>query len=261
MNAEYPGLFYILPNPRPGADLRETAYRGMYLGGEESLVSRDWMEENIRRDHGPLGALYPPHTWTAPNPYSAIKEGDTPSWFYFLPTGVSDTGRPDWGGWGGRFQQEGLGIWRDVPDSVGAETHVRCSVWRWRPGFQADFQARLDWCVASREQANHAPKAVVNGDASRSVLSISARTGEPVILDAGASTDPDGDSLLHRWWVYPEAGTMRDPPAIESAESAAARVVLGSGTAGETGHVILELRDDGEPALTSFRRVIIERVE
>ena len=37
---------------------------------------------------GPLGALYPTSTWTAPNPHGTLKEGDTPSWLYFLPVGL-----------------------------------------------------------------------------------------------------------------------------------------------------------------------------
>ncbi len=89
-----PETHYILSKARGGQDKREAAFRGMYLGGDESLVSRDWMETNIRNDHGPLGKLYPPRTWTAPNPHSAIKEGDTPSWFYFLPNGLSDPDHP-----------------------------------------------------------------------------------------------------------------------------------------------------------------------
>lgn len=53
------------------------------------------VQSNIRRNHGPLGALYPPNTWTEPNPYGAIKEGETPSSFYFLPSGISDPAHPD----------------------------------------------------------------------------------------------------------------------------------------------------------------------
>ena len=100
---EFPGLFYVLGQAAKGRDKRESVYRGMYLGGDQALTSREWMETNIRQSHGPLGALYPTRTWTAPNPHSAIKEGDTPSWFYFLPNGLNVPDHPTWGGWGGRF--------------------------------------------------------------------------------------------------------------------------------------------------------------
>ena len=93
MLPEFPGMFYVLARPRSrDATNAKRPIAGLYLGGDESLVSRDWMETNIRQGHGPLGALYPPKTWTAPNPHAAIKEGDTPSWFFFLPRGVNDRG-------------------------------------------------------------------------------------------------------------------------------------------------------------------------
>ena len=65
---EFPGLFYVLSKSRSGKDKREAAFRGMYLQGDESLTSRDWIETHARKNHGPLGALYPTRTWTAPNP-------------------------------------------------------------------------------------------------------------------------------------------------------------------------------------------------
>src|SRR5262249_10696173 len=82
---QFPDLFYILSKASEKHDMREGAYRGMYLGGDESLTSRQWVDEKVRKDRGPLGALYPTKTWTAPNPHSCLKEGDTPSWLYFLP--------------------------------------------------------------------------------------------------------------------------------------------------------------------------------
>ena len=85
---EFPDLFYILSKSPDGRDRREGAYRGMYLGGDESLTSLAWVDRHVRNDHGPLGALYPTSTWTAPNPHGTLKEGDTPSWFYFLPVGL-----------------------------------------------------------------------------------------------------------------------------------------------------------------------------
>jgi hypothetical protein len=102
----FPDLFYVLAKSAPGADMRTGAYRGMYLGGDEALTSRAWVDAHVLTNHGPLGALYPTSTWTAPNPHATLKEGDTPSWFYFLPTGLGDPAHPGWGGWGGRFRHE-----------------------------------------------------------------------------------------------------------------------------------------------------------
>ena len=141
---EFPGLFYILAKAAPGRDKREGLYRGMYLTGDESLTSRDWIEKHVR-SKGPLGALYPVKTWTAPNPHSCMKEGDTPSWFFFLPYGGNDPADPSKPGWGGQFRKEPDGWYRDAPAENGADP--RSAVSRWRPAFQADFAKRMAWCV------------------------------------------------------------------------------------------------------------------
>jgi len=144
MRTEFPGMFYILAAAYPGRDMREGLYRGMYLGGDESLTSRDWIEEHVR-SRGPLGALYPTKTWTSPNPYSCLKEGDTPSWFFFLPQGGNDPNDPTKPGWGGQFVREGDGWYRDGEPRDGFDP--RESVSRWRPDFQADFATRMKWCL------------------------------------------------------------------------------------------------------------------
>ena len=152
----FPELFYVLASCRPGRDKREGAYRGVYLGGDESLTSRAWVDANIRKGRGPLGALYPTQTWTAPNPHSCLKEGDTPSWFYFLPNGLSDPAHPEWGGWGGRFQHESGRLFRDAKDTVGRVTDGRSTVSRWRPVFQAEFAAQ-DGVVREKREGGEPP--------------------------------------------------------------------------------------------------------
>ena len=114
-------------------------FRGMYFGGDRSTTSPEWVEENVRTNHGPLGKLYPRDGGGV----AGMKEGDTPSWFYFLPNGLGDPEQPSWGGWGGRFGLfSGRNQWNDATDTVGSETSPQATVWRWRPAFNADFQAR-----------------------------------------------------------------------------------------------------------------------
>jgi hypothetical protein len=137
-------LFYILAQPPPGRDKREATYRGMYLGGDQSLTSRDWVERHVR-SKGPLGALYPLKTWTAPNPHSCLKEGDTPSWFFFLPLGGNDPRDPEKPGWGGQYRKLANGWNGDLPAREGFDP--RDTVSRWRPAFQADFAKRMEWCL------------------------------------------------------------------------------------------------------------------
>ena len=144
MRGEFPGLTYILAKAPPGQDRRRGTYRGMYLTGDESLTSRDWIETNVR-SRGPLGELYPVNTWTDPNPHGCLKEGDTPSWFFFLPAGGNDPNDPSKPGWGGQYQREADGWWKDL--SISADFDPRTTVSKWRPSFQADFARRMKWCV------------------------------------------------------------------------------------------------------------------
>ena len=145
MRAEFPNMHYILANAPVGGDKREATFRGMYLTGDESLTSREWIEQNIR-SKGPLGTLYPMKTWTAPNPHACMKEGDTPSWFFFLPMGGNDPNDPTKPGWGGQYERATDGWYRDVLAKEGFDP--RTTVSRWRPDFQKDFAKRMAWCVA-----------------------------------------------------------------------------------------------------------------
>jgi hypothetical protein len=230
----------------------------MYLGGDESLVSREWMDTHIREGHGPLGALYPPKTWTAPNPHAATKEGDTPSWFYFLPSGLSDPLHPNWGSWGGRFEKSPTGRWQDAQDTIGGVTSSRATVWRWREAFQADFQARLDWCVAEDfKQANHAPIAVLNGDTTNHPLKINAKPGETIKLTAEGSHDPDGDALEARWFVYPEAGSFSGDIKPSGLQSLTMSFTAPQVKEPAAIHIVLELADNGSPRLRRYRRAVV----
>ena len=254
---EFPGIFYILAKAPEGADKREGAYRGMYLGGEESFTSREWIDAHVRLDHGPLGELYPPETWTAPNPHGALKEGDTPSWFYFLQNGLQDPEQPAWGGWGGRFKLAGDNFYRDDDDFADMIIHARSTVSRWRPSFQNEFQARMDWCVQPYEEANHNPVAVVMGDETKEILWVQASQGDTLTFSALDSYDMDGDNLDITWWTYPEAGTNMQCPTLENYVSPEVSFMVPYGEGGKDLHLILEVRDHGSPSLTSYRRIVI----
>jgi hypothetical protein len=252
----FPGLFYILNKAPGGEDKRNAVFRGMYLGGNEDLTSMEWFKENVLENHGPLGNLYPTKTWTAPNPHGLMKEGDTPSWFFFLKNGLNCPEHPDCGGWGGRFYKTEDGFYTDAYDSFNNETNARLTVSRWREDFQREFAARMDWCIKNLEKANHSPEVVVNGHKEKEPLLIRRKAGQKVKLDASYSTDPDGDALMFEWKIYPEAGSFPGDLKLKS-EGESLELKMPRFNENSAVHIILRVTDDGIPELTSYKRVIL----
>ena len=77
-----------------------------------------------------------------------------------------------------------------------------------------------------------------------------------------SASDPDGDSVSFRWYPYREVGTF--PLEIDSqnleirnGDTARATLTAPQVDSARTIHIILEVKDTGEPALTSYRRVIV----
>ena len=214
-----------------------------------------------------------------------IEGGGTIPWLGLIHQGLSDISQPGWGGWSGRFSKEKV---KNVPsrhesiridevtygdyylyteDSdewIDPETNeyynsIYAPVWRWRQDYFNDFQARMDWCIATFDKANHNPIAVVNDEKAEKILYKSVKAGEFIILDATASFDPDGDELTHNWWIYNEAGTYKGNEAIiENPSSTKLRMAIPNNASGKTIHVILTLRDENNiVSLSDYRRIVI----
>ena len=90
-------------------------------------------------------------------------------------------------------------------------------------------------------------------------MDLKARPGEPVVLSAAGTTDPDGDELEYRWWQYQEAGSFGGTIEILDADKQDASFTLPiDADKGQTVHVVCEVTDRGTPRLTRYQRVIVE---
>lgn len=216
------------------------------------------LRRDVLRDHGPLGALYPTNT------NIRQKEGDSAYFLYLIPTGMNDPMQPAWGSWAGRFglrDEPPLNpdwYWANVRDGWLGTTNRDNILKRWAADLQNDFRARLDWCVKPFAEANHPPIAIFNGDKTKNILTIAAKPGSVVKLDATASSDPDGNKLNYQWFTYPEASTYAGTVQLSAPDKSITQVSVPADAAGKSIHVILTVRDDGEPSLTAYRRVILQ---
>jgi hypothetical protein len=251
---QFPDLYVIT---------QRRAYRGMYRGGDPSLVSADWVEKNIH-GHGALGDLYPNYRggdiWSGRlGPVRGIKEGDTPSFLSLVSNGLSDPVHPWLGSWGGRFQGDGNQL-TDIPDpdlDTKADPDPRMSsVYRWRSAFQADFAARLDWCVKPFKEANHPPIVQIRGTSSRQV-----KPGESITLDASGTTDPDANDLTFQWSIYPPDPEIERLVSFHDGETATPRVEVGAVPVGKTIPILLTVKDDGTPSVTRYGRVLLRAAQ
>jgi hypothetical protein len=206
----------------------------------QQYFNDSWLTENIKTNHGPLGAYYP---------QSYTSEGDTPSFLPLIDNGLG--GHLDYtlGGWGGRAQ---IKSGNHMVDALDEDPDKWAAVYRWSITAQNDFAARADWCVAvDYTDANHNPKARVAGSLARTVV-----PGTTIRLDATATTDPDGDKLTFTWWQYHEVDSVGAKVTIKNANSKQASFVVPD-EPGKQLHIILEVTDDGSPSLTHYQRLIM----
>lgn len=275
LRLEFPDLFYIVsPSTTGHQEYHRATWTGIsgdrhyhnapFVGFE--LVDNPWLEANVIRDHGPLGALYPRLAY--------IMEGDTPSFLGLIENGLGWSASPAYGGWGGRYvwyqsYAETRPIWTDNRENrdtlvVDGKPHTsnQATIWRWRRHFQHDFAARMDWCVADAfEKANHNPVAVLNGDRSKRIVEIAAKPGDAIQLSSAGSSDPDGNGIASSWMIYREAGSFRGDVELSQSSGSETSLTIpqpGRGSPDRpTIHVILTVEDDGAPSLVAYRRAII----
>jgi len=272
----FPDIFYIV-DPSAGDSWLEY-YKATWTGisGDRfykngpgmrmELVDNPWLAVNIRENHGPLGAHY--------LKFDYIMEGDTPSFLGLISNGLGWYISPAYGGWGGRYEfyrsyAEKGKIWSSsvntqdeitLPDGRNDASN-QATIWRWREAYQHDFAARMDWNIASDfKKANHNPILVLNGNSGKSVARASVKTGEKIVLSAKGSSDPDGDKLTYRWFIYREAGTFNGEVTLQGAASEEVSFIMPELKNDQQLHIILEVKDFGNPALFSYRRAVFNNL-
>jgi hypothetical protein len=210
------------------------------------------LKRDVLTGHGPLGALYPTNTT------HRQKEGDSMTFLYLVPTGMNDPERPTWGSWAGRYGHNDNFkgrpyYWANLADDWHGTRHRDNSLRRWAEHIQNDFKARMDWCVNNFASANHPPVAVVARPPRRH-----ARSGEKIVLDASASSDPDGNELQFEWEIYQEPGSYRGPlPELRDAETPKVSFEAPIVDAEQTIHLLATVTDNGSPPLTRYARVVL----
>ena len=216
------------------------------------LGKQAWAEhQQFIQGHGALGREYPDYKWGV--------EGDTPSFLYVLPNGLSDPEHPEQAGWAG-YHVRGLSpdslttAWNSWQEPVRSNSvgYKR----RFYPDELNDFKARMQWAAEGRGNRN--PQVLVaQGDAlPDATLHCQGNAGDTIRLDASGSYDPDGDALSFYWWQQPEVGNVT--LAVGDVRQPVVSLhIPADAQPGDTYHVVCEVHDNGPFHLVGYRRVII----
>ena len=273
----YPDLFYIrwinqyvAMDPMSDIRLDFYPYCGECAKGEGDYTTDEWVAEHIQ-SHGILGAAYPNRRY--------LKEGDTPTMLYMIPNGLNNPEKPWQGSWGGRFTHltvtgvrstnHPLGdsdeytetefdpyyMYGPAEDSWNGYNNSYAPIFRWWSEFQNDFAARMDWSVTPLyENANHPPEIIIEE------TSIDVFKGELISIRA-LGLDPDNNLLTYEWWYYKEAGTYDSDVVISNSDTPTSFVSIPDDAGNSELHIILSVTDNGYPALTRYKRIILNVYE
>lgn len=280
---EFPNVFYVVS---PGGYGNGT-WTGIstVVPNFSDKIRTDWFVENIQQGHGPMGVKYPDTAYGY--------EGDTPAYLWLIPNGLNTPERPNWGGWGGRYELYTPKREDIDPDGFTGGVPVEAEprpIWTnatdsYQPWVQSDFGR-----VIEKHDVGEEPEAFENNrvtiwrwrDAVQNDFAarmdwtvknyadanhpptinfdgpaeLTVKSGQVFRLDASNSIDPDGDSLAYHWFNYPEAGTLSAPFRIE-ADGVISETFVTAPKVTETGtgHIILNVTDRGTPPLSRYARI------
>jgi hypothetical protein len=116
----------------------KTTFMGVFGGPDDQLGNQKWINENVRQNHGPLGAIYPITAMGV----DGLKEGDSPSFMYLVSAayGMNNSEDPSQESWGGQYVR--VGATNHWVDGAGEST-----ISKWKAEYQADFAKRAKWML------------------------------------------------------------------------------------------------------------------
>lgn len=233
---------------------------GTYLDGEEP-GSQFGTNEDLLDSLDWWGGFNPVQKYQR---YDFLSEGDSPTFFMLLDTGLRTLEDVTNGGFSGRYAKadkknskgQEVNYWSPVKDTYVKEDGNTMQVessWKYIDDIQNDFASRADWCIVNDyAKANHAPKVSVTEGTD-----IKASAGETLKLHAIA-TDPDDDYVTVSWSEYTDASTTETALTLKGAASDTISFKIPEDAkAGQKIHLIVQAQDDGEHTLTHYQQVII----
>lgn len=195
--------------------------------------------------------------WGSFVPYDFISEGDSPAFLHLVDVGLDNLNHPSFGGWGGRFSLSADNPNRYEDNESAADFNpeigkldINYAQTRWLVALQEDFAARADWCIKSYQEANHAPTIQVQEGTI-----FKAKAGQKIRFNVLVN-DPDKQVVDLSIWPYPEAGDGILSTNLQG--NMALAEIPEEAKKGQQFHVIIQGKDRGVPALTRYRRVIIQ---
>ncbi|WP_430895389.1 MULTISPECIES: nucleoside hydrolase-like domain-containing protein [unclassified Paraflavitalea] len=203
---------------------------------------------------------------------SWLGEGDTFTFMNLLDNGLLAYWRGGNGGWGGRqlTASESNPNFMQLPDSAtlaansgmlitassAAERAKKANEGIPYPNFfpaaQNDFAARMRWSVSDDfKKANHHP--IIKLDKLYKVV---MKPGTSWNIKA-TITDPDNDKVSFKWWQL-RSFTNQTQLSISDPNSLSIKITVpATAKEGEILELVLEVKDNGSPALTKYQKVLI----
>ncbi|MCW6530479.1 DUF1593 domain-containing protein [Sphingomonas sp. MMSM20] len=200
--------------------------------------------------------------WTPPHAKGAfLGEGDTHTFLNLIDNGLRGYRGDSFGGWGGYARSGppdgGFGLAMveaaaNSPDGL-RRPIVRAATHPFLAAAQRDWAARFKWAVTPvYAGANHNPVITLAGPHQ-----LRARAGQRIALSVRTS-DPDGDAVSVKWWIWKEAGSYKGDIALApDAGERGGFAVPADAAPGDQIQLIAEATDNGAPALTRYEKVVV----